>query len=165
MLGYQRKCQGCQIRPILRCLQYSTHHVCGCARILARNESRVWRHHSTWSQATLCLCRGHCSKDYRHYQKGESLCTWSVGNSSDCDCNGRLMVVPTMSWLPSIYEETSTMPGPRLRLPSWVARGPCPSFSEVITIRTYNQFISHQHHYSLCRKGVRETRARVRGEI
>lgn len=38
--------------------------------VVIRYCSGVRRHHQTWSQAAVCVCRGHCPENNHHHQKG-----------------------------------------------------------------------------------------------
>ena len=57
--GHQFRRQGRALYPLLRRLQHPPDHLLRHARLYARREPGVWRHHPARRQDALCLCRGH----------------------------------------------------------------------------------------------------------
>ena len=52
---------------LLRCLQHPGDHLCGCARLHARHQPGVRRHHQARRQAALCLRRVHGAENHCHH--------------------------------------------------------------------------------------------------
>ena len=113
---HQRVGQGRAIRAVLRRVQHSVDYVRGCPGIPAGDGAGVRRHHSSRSQAPLCVCGGDGAEDHRDYAQG-------------------LRRAPTASWRASTSAPTSTTRGRAPRSRSWARRGRSTSFTSATSRR------------------------------
>ena len=64
VLRYQKLHQSRTLCALLRCFQHSRHHFCRRARVHARHQPRVRRHHQTRCEVVVRLCRVHRAQDH-----------------------------------------------------------------------------------------------------